>query len=577
MHSNYNRYIGTAHTQLRSMGTSKITTWAFIIILNFTLIFAPLSLHTMAEEKDAEIEPLTLPAYHKLSNEELLKQTQSLFHESLSTFHAHMRGLKNSALLLEDARTESDNFRLPLMPINTADKTSPLEYAKLETQRVEVRLEAYKQQLALIQTEQTLLEKNIEFIELAQTAIKSLEDTLDTIKISLHEIDLRIQDNTLELDKIPEHLQDYKSETLRKRLESEKQELKSSLEASKTEFAVNIERINEAKEVVAVIETLYNSTEAHYAQELQRQDLLKAYAGQKPEALLAKLEQLHDEMTGLQGSLHISHRRFRQAQTDVEQTQSLIDPNKAPADQLPQPGVAVGPEEAKQVTQQADAIVAYHTERIKHLQELEHGLDRLIKTGEVLHGDAVVFNDHIFRMRLLVEIVDDAVKNGSLEQDKVPETFRVASLSAAHAPAAGYATASTAAVTEAKEGRGHAAREIEKSQTASAEVRKQLEHWQNIIALAEKARKWEQALKDLTAEQVAARFQETAQQSQTAEQSLKQAREAFDETKAKADEEREKFDSLTDPLLRLAKQESVLEKSNIIKKTLWLCRSRSPD
>lgn len=353
--------------------------------------------------------------------------------------------------------------------------------------------------------------------------------------------------------------------TLRNQLESDKETLKSSLESANAEYKVNLARLEEADKVVGAMETLHDSTEERYAQELQRQELLKTYADQPPDTWLAELAQHHDEMVGLQGSLHLSHRQFSQAQTEVEQIVSQLDAQQAPEHQLPHPGVAVGAEEASQVTQQADAIVAYHTDRIKHLQALEQGLDRLLKAGEGLNSEAVVFNDHIFKMQLLAKLADEAVQDGKLQADQVPENVRVAALSAAHALVADYVTTSTQAVTEAQARREQIARDIDKSQTASSEVRDQLDHVQKLIALAEQARKWEQELKDLTAEQVASRFEQTRQQIATAAETLNTTRSAFEEAEEQANESREKFDSLTDPLLRLAHQESVAEKATITK------------
>ncbi|PON12917.1 hypothetical protein C2W62_37075 [Candidatus Entotheonella serta] len=87
-----------------------------------------------------------------------------------------------------------------------------------------------------------------------------------------------------------------------------------------------------------------------------------------------------------------------------------------------------------------------------------------------------------------------------------------------------------------------------------------------MIALAKQAQQWEQELKDLTAEQVAERFQEMAQQSRAAEPKLQTSQDIFEKAKAAVAKEQEQFDSLTDPLLRLAKQEFVAEKSKITKK-----------
>lgn len=196
-----------------------------IAISNFMTTPFPISSSIAAEAKETEEPTPSLPEYHELNNEDLIQKTQDLFHEAAGGFRAHMRGLQNSALLLEEARTESDNFQIPVMPVLVPDKSSSLETAKLEMDRMKERLTAYQKQLELVETEQKLLNKHIEIIKQTQISAKSFEDTIDALKLPLHEITLRVQDGTLTLEKVPEPLQDYKLTTLREQLARDKQML----------------------------------------------------------------------------------------------------------------------------------------------------------------------------------------------------------------------------------------------------------------------------------------------------------------------------------------------------------------
>ncbi len=93
--------------QFRSIDRSTIASRiALMMLFSLTLICSPLYSHMSAEAQDTETDTSTIPDYHRLSNEELLQQTQDLFDTASNTFRIHMRGLKNSALLLEDARLQ---------------------------------------------------------------------------------------------------------------------------------------------------------------------------------------------------------------------------------------------------------------------------------------------------------------------------------------------------------------------------------------------------------------------------------------------------------------------------------------
>ncbi len=53
------------------------------------------------------------PEFRKLSNDELLQQSESLWRASLENFRSEMRGLATSELLLRQAQMASDAFHLP--------------------------------------------------------------------------------------------------------------------------------------------------------------------------------------------------------------------------------------------------------------------------------------------------------------------------------------------------------------------------------------------------------------------------------------------------------------------------------
>ncbi len=171
--------------------------------IKFFLILNPLYSYAETETQEEKPKNVEELIYHELDNETLLQQTQSLYHDTSNTFLAHMRGLSNNELLLEDARTESDQFQIPTMPVLATDKTKSLESAKLKVKYVKERLDAYQKQLELIQAEQTLLDNHIDLVKKAEIETKVFEDTIDSLKLPLYEISLRIQDGTLSEEKVP--------------------------------------------------------------------------------------------------------------------------------------------------------------------------------------------------------------------------------------------------------------------------------------------------------------------------------------------------------------------------------------
>ncbi len=214
MYPYHNKYRITIKSIIKYFSTSIIIKpTSTLNILCFIFVFFLFPLNITTEAKELEAPSPSLVAYHELNNDKLLQQVQSLFDDIHITFLAKMRGLNNVELLLEEAREKSDNFLIPVTPAAASKKNMSSSESIKWRQRVKNRLEAYQRQLKLIQTEQALLEKNIELVKQTLIEAESFEDIIKNLKIPLHELSLRVQDGTLVLNKIPEMFRDFKLPT----------------------------------------------------------------------------------------------------------------------------------------------------------------------------------------------------------------------------------------------------------------------------------------------------------------------------------------------------------------------------
>ncbi len=446
------------------------TCFAVLNIMILCMLWHPVV--AVSEGNEAKEEVSETLVYHTLSNEELLQQTENVFKAALNTFRSQMRGLAQSELLLEQARTDTEAFQMPETPEEAEgvpegkDKES-LEAAKIQTDHAKSRLDAYRQQLDLLQSEQALLGKNMEHIEQAQLATSSLIDTIAGLQLPLLEIRLRVGDGTLTQEQVPTPLQTYELETRRLELILLQETLKEKADAATQELQVDIARIDEAKAIAVEAESLYTSAEKRYTEELKRQELAQAYSGQTPQALLTDLSQLQAERVGLNGALQLSHTRFSRSQAEVMRLQQQIDALTPPeASERLKPGVAVRAEEVEQKIQQVNEIATYYTTHIKHLQQLEAALQTFIEHDNVYQGDITVLNDHLFRMLVPAEILEGLMQDGKVTEE-VADDIRYTHLATAKSEALNSAEKALAASEQAKEQLGEIAEQIEKIQNGA--------------------------------------------------------------------------------------------------------------
>ncbi len=529
---------------------------------------------------DANVEKAEMtPDFHKQSNEELLKQSESIFRASLESFRAEVRGLAKSELILKQAETAREAFH---MPDDIAEQTVRLEEETLETKKAQAeqakaRHDAWLKQVELIQAEKKGLETHIEHIEQARLAAESFNATIGQLELSLLEVRLRIADGTLASDKVSALLQEDELEVQHQALRQQLETLNELSQAAPIKLKLVLTRLEEAEKQELEADVQKVSAEKQYREELKRQELLQEYSEQTPKALSEKLPDLQEELVGLNGALQLAHRGFQRRQAEVAQLQKEIDALSTPesAEQI-QFGVAVRADEVERRSEQTDQVITYHDQRLEKTQALHTALTALIKEGEIYKGDATVLNLHVFDIQVPVGILERAVLDGQAQADVIPEGAGSEALSVMKEKAEAAAEDALSAIEQSKGLLVETSKQIEKTQAARQEAESYLKQLQQQAKAAEEARRWAAELKDLTAEQVVERFKATTQELSANAETAQNARKVFDEAKKHTEEEQIKFESLTDPLLRSAQQEAAAEEHTIIKKLYALAEIEPP-
>jgi small-conductance mechanosensitive channel len=509
------------------------------------------------------------PDFHKLSNEELLKKTESSLWTSLQNLRAEMRGLSTSQLLFKQAQIESDAFPKPENRIEQVvrDSQEPLETAKAKAEHAKARHDMFQQQMQLIQTEKQRLESHIEQVEQARLAADSFVATLDQMELPLLEIRLRLEDTSLTPDKVPVLLQSEQLEMHQQQLAQQREWLEELAQSVPITLKQLGTRLKEAKQDALEAEIEHALAEKLYGEALKRQELLQAYKDQTPESLNAKLPDLQEELVGLKGSMQLTHRGFARRQTEVNRLQQNIEALSLPdkTEQI-RSGETVRTDEVEERTELVNEVIEYYDQRIDQTQALHSALTALVKDGETHISNAIVLNAHVFNMQVLIGILERAIREGQIRADAIPEVMRTEQLSQVKAKTEAAGRETRAAVEQAKQQLLGLSDQIENVKAARQEAERYLKQLQHQAEAAKKARRWETEVKDLTAQQVVERFQETAQRLSANRQTVQNVLRTFKSAKDKAEKEHLHFESLTDPLLRSAQHEATPEKQNIIRK-----------
>ena len=500
----------------------------------------------------------------ELSSNELIEQARTIFDEASDKYLAQLRGLSTCNTLLQQARRKTESLNIPQKkPAIPAKHMSPVEVAKIALNHSKIRLDAFKQRLELLEKEKSLLEKQLSQIDAVQLAANHFDNALDKLTLFLFEIGLRIKDGTLRDDQVPDLLNAKQIQIQLQGLHTQQDALKMKEKASLEEVDITFKRIQEGKKAVIASEAHYFSVKEKYAKALKSLELEQEYSAHAPERLLEYISKLQEERAWLGRTYHRAHDRFNRSQADVSRMQQELEKLSAPQTQE---NKIIHAEEAQQIAEVAEKTVIYHDTRIEKLIELRSKLQSLIKQGESLNADATVLSDHLFKMQVIAEILERFAGESKISLDLIPEGSRSETIMRAGDSVSAYLSNALAVMQKAKAQMALYDQLIEESKTARKKAKDKAATLKKICEAASQAQQRQQELKNLTGEQIMLMFQKNAEKLQQNLLALQKRDEAFSKSYKDFKKSKQRLESLRDPLLRSAHQETLLGKKQIIEK-----------
>ncbi|MDM8540381.1 mechanosensitive ion channel [Desulfococcaceae bacterium HSG9] len=379
------------------------------------------------------------------------------------------------------------------------------------------------------------------------------------------EIKWRTEDGTLAFDKIPDSLNMERLGIQKQELTTKQDELGRKTEMSQEELKTIVSRLEKTKKTLIETEAGYTSMEKRYALELKQITLEKEYSEQSPERLTAALSKLQEERLWLNGTFNMSRTRFSNSEVNASGIQKQIEALSPP--ELPEmlQKDVIRAEEIEQASKQVDEIVAYYSGRMEKLGEFRSALESLIKSAEAFQGDAAVLTEQLSKMQVIAQILEAFIKEGKLAADSIPSDATSGKLTDESKKVSELVAEAMSGVQKSKEQLTWIEAEIKKSEAARKETREKLASLKKSQEAEAKAQQWEADIKDLTAQGIVQKFKENAEKLRNNQAVIKERRTEYKKTNAAVEEARQKYESLKDPLLRAAQDESAEEKNNILK------------
>ena len=560
-------------------------------VLWITIIIFSSSLSAFSDVAKTKEKKSQIPALHNLTNSELLEQAETIINEASGRFLAQLRRVTKGGILLDHGMQETESLNIPEdKPTIPSDGILPVEIARITLGHANSRLDAHKNRLELIHAEKTLLNQQIAHIESAQSSANTFVDALRSLKPFLFEINLRVSDGTLASDKVPDLLNQQRIEIQKQKFYAQQEELREEASVTQQGLGKIPSRIEEARKEVFKAEAQHSSAKEKYFQELNRQELEQEYLGQTSERLQAKILELQKERVWLTENFNLSLSRFKSSQENIVQIQKELEeplkPKKAKhhekhvekdhhtvkenhhAGEKDHHAAEENHHTAKKDHHAAITVkgnVSKHDTKIEMLRRLRTGLRSLIKNGESLKGDAVILSEHLFKMQVVVEILENSVDEGERVPDLISEDSSSEAIITAGIKASEYISVALLETQKAREQLLQVDRQIAEYETTLKEEAESLASLKEIKESALQAQQWESKLKEMSVQQLVHSFKKSSEKLKENSLTLQRFREEFKKVQVSVEEAKQKLGYLKDPLLRLVQHEFHEEKQSILK------------
>jgi len=500
----------------------------------------------------------------ELSNDELIEQAQTIFNESSNRYLAQLRGLSTCNNFLQQVRRKTESLKIPQEKPETPPKHMfSVEAAKMALNHFKIRLDAFKKRLELLEKEKSLLEKKLSQIDAAKLAANQFDSALEKLNLFLFEIGLRIKDGTLRKDRVPDMLSVKQIKIQNQALGAKQDDLKIIEKVSLKKADMIFTRIQEGKNAVKASEVHYFSAQEKYAKALKAKELEQKYSAQPPMRLVEVLTELQEERAWLNWMYHQERDQFKKSQTHIAQMQNKLEKLSAP--EKAEINI-IHTEEALKAAEVVKKTINYYDTRIEKLRVLRSKLRSFIKQGESLEADATVLSDHLFKMQVIAKTLERFAGESKISLDLILEGSSSETIMGAEDSVSAYLSNALVVMQKANAQMALYDQQIEESKTARKKAKNKAATLKKIYEAASQTQQRQQELKNLTGEQIILMFQKNAEKLQQNLLSLQKRHEAFSKSYKDFKKAKQHLESLRDPLLRSAHQETLLEKKQIIKK-----------
>lgn len=79
--------------------------------------------------------------------------------------------------------------------------------------------------------------------------------------------------------------------------------------------------------------------------------------------------------------------------------------------------------EIKEAIQGTENLVRHHQNRLGKLEKLKELLQNIVQDTNNWSADASVLGEHLFKMQVIANILENHIQDGTLKQDEIPERF----------------------------------------------------------------------------------------------------------------------------------------------------------
>lgn len=498
------------------------------------------------------------PDLSKLPNNDLLNQARTVYDRGSGDYLAAARALAGIEAQLDDITRQLADLAPPEPSPKKADpkgKDAAEVAAKAAVDAARARADFAKQKLKLVQSRKQLQEKAAAAADGLQSAAGAFRAALDDLRPFAVEIALRFQDGTLAGpptgNLLPETLAKKRKEHA-----AEEDKIRVRLADARRAVEAAAKSLEEAEKAVSATEAEATEAGRAFAREQQRRETEKKYAGHTPDRMLAELDRLVRDGTGLKGSYELAYADFTTRATGADRLRRELAALKPPDGMVPRIARA---EDIQQAARLFEATIAFHNGRARKADELRAHLVALARSGGAFEADAAVSDDQLFQMQVLAGLLEKAGL-----ADRLPEPASKKRLAGAVERAQGLAAEVRAATGKARADLPALEKIIAEARAAAAAATEQLAALRKTEEATLAAIRSEERLTALTAPQVVEEFN-TLRKDITAKAATLAAQEAeFKRATAAADDARTRLAAVKDPLLRAAEEQGQAERQRLL-------------